>query len=182
MDLMVIGLGSGIVIFTVLAMILLCFLCYRQKNRDLTNAEIPVSRTAYADPTDAITVKRSSTYSTPYDQWKSQNGVMFVRNISQKKNPGYYNVDVQDGLCERVKPPKKSKGSHREYLNVELKDSKKSNKNAQKEFWDAHVQNNSTAPEKSQSAPETQRNDEVPVRIESKRNDLPTPYSCIELQ
>jgi hypothetical protein len=151
-------------------------------NRDLTNVDVPVARTAYTEPTDAITVKRSSTYATPYDQWKSKNGVMFVRHISQKKNPGYYNVDIQDGLCERVGSPKKAKkGSHREYHNVKVKDTKNSHKDTQKEFWDAHVQSDSSKTKKAQNTSETERKDTVPVRGESKRNNLPAPYSCIEL-
>ncbi|XP_061178175.1 uncharacterized protein LOC133186839 [Saccostrea echinata] len=175
-----IGLIGGIVVFTTLVIILICFLCYRQRNRNIINRA--VAPTNYTDPSDAITAKRSSTYATPYDQWKSQNGVLSVRHVSQKKSPGYYNVDVQDGLCERVRPPRKGKkGSHREYFNVQVKATKKNQKGSQKEYWDVHVKNDSTEPQTPGSGSGTPQNDGVPIRQESRRKDLPTPYSCIEL-
>ncbi|XP_062573933.1 uncharacterized protein LOC134235793 [Saccostrea cucullata] len=178
-----IALIGGIVVFTTLVIILICFLCYRQRNRNIiNNSEVAQTKTNYTDPSDAITTKRSSTYATPYDQWKSQNGFLAVRHISQKKSPGYYNVDVQDGLCERVRPPKKAKkGSHREYFNVQVKATKKNQKDSQKEYWDVHVKNDSIEPETPGNGPGNAQNDGLPVRQESRRKDLPTPYSCIEL-
>lgn len=145
----------------------------------------------YTDPRDTALSKRSSTYATPYDQFTSENGFMAVRNISQKKNPPYYNVDVQDGLCERVKPQRKGGRGHREYFNVQIKGTKKKNKDSDKEYWDVHVNANAAPPNTTGSAAtgsdvngssdETLENDPAPARVETRRNNLPTPYSCIEL-
>lgn len=151
----------------------------------------------YTNPTDTAVSKRSSTYATPYDQFKSDNGFIAVRNISQKKDPQYFNVDVQDGLCERVKPQRKGGGrGHREYFNVQIKGSKKKSKDSGKEYWDVHVNTNAAPPsttgsaatesaatgsDVTESSVETPETDTAQVRVETRRNNFPTPYSCIEL-
>lgn len=172
-------------IFTTL-LIILCCLCIRRRNRQHTEDE--AQQSPYCDPSDTAVTKRCSTYATPYDQFRSENGFMAVRNISQKKTPQYFNVDVQDGLCERVKPQRKG---HREYFNVQIKGTKKKEKNSDKEYWDVHV-NTKAAPtdttgsaatgsELNGSSGESLQNDPAPVRAETGRNNFPTPYSCIEL-
>lgn len=182
-----IGIVGGIVVSTTL-LIILCFLCYRKRNRQHTEDEA----SPYTDPTDTAVSKRSSTYATPYDQFKSDNGFIAVRNISQKKDPQYFNVDVQDGLCERVKPQRKGGGrGHREYFNVQIKGAKKKSKDSGKEYWDVHVNTNAAPPsttvsaatvsDVTESSGETPENDTAQVRVETRRNNFPTPYSCIEL-
>lgn len=109
---------------------------------------------------------------------------MAVRHISQKPNK-YYNVDIQDGLCERVDADtKQGKRGHREYFNVQLKvkkpNRKKQKNSADKEYWDVHVKT-TTQNSAGSSTGNPQNDDVVPVRQESKRPNLPTPYSCIEL-
>lgn len=109
---------------------------------------------------------------------------MAVRHISQKPNK-YYNVDIQDGLCERVDTDtKQGKRGHREYFNVQLKVKKPNRKkqkiSADKEYWDVHVKT-TTQNSAGSSTGNPQNDDVVPVRQESKRPNLPTPYSCIEL-
>lgn len=179
-----IGIVGGIVVSTTL-LIILCFLCLRKRNRQ----HIEDEALAYTDPRDTAVSKRSSTYATPYDQFKSENGFMAVRNISKKKNPQYYNVDVQDGLCERVKPQRKGGRGHREYFNVKINGTKKKSKDSGKEYWDVHVNaappntagSAATGSDVTGSSGETVENDSAPVRVETRRNNLPTPYSCIEL-
>lgn len=187
-----IGIVGGIVVSTTL-LIILCVLCYRKRNRQHTEDEA----SPYTNPTDTAVSKRSSTYATPYDQFKSDNGFIAVRNISQKKDPQYFNVDVQDGLCERVKPQRKGGGrGHREYFNVQIKGAKKKSKDSGKEYWDVHVNTNAAPPittgsaatvsaatgsDVTESSGETPENDTAQVRVETRRNNFPTPYSCIEL-